>query len=49
MSASGGTVNISWEVASVTIPMSRVELIVNGEVKESVSVSDRERKWYMEL
>jgi hypothetical protein len=41
MSANGGTINISWEVASVTIPMSRVELIVNGEVKESVPVS----KW----
>jgi len=40
MSPNGGTVNISWEVASVTLPMTRVELIVNGEVKESVSVSD---------
>jgi len=40
MSATGGTVNIAWEVASVTIPMSRVELIVNGVVKESVPVSD---------
>ena len=40
MSSNGGTVNITWEVASVTIPMSRVELIVNGEVKESVTVSD---------
>jgi hypothetical protein len=41
MSSNGGTVNVSWNVASVTIPMSRVELIVNGEVKESVPVS----KW----
>jgi hypothetical protein len=40
MSSNGGTVNITWEVASVTMPMSRVELIVNGEVKESVSVSN---------
>jgi hypothetical protein len=39
MSSNGGTVNITWEVASVTIPVTRVELIVNGEVKESVSVS----------
>jgi len=39
MSLNGGTVDITWEVASVTVPMSRVELIVNGEVKESVSVS----------
>ena len=40
MSSNGGTVNITWEVASVTMPMSRVELIVNGEVKESVPVSN---------
>jgi hypothetical protein len=40
MAANGGIVNIGWEAASVTIPMSRVELIVNGEVKESVAVSD---------
>lgn len=39
MSASGGTVDISWEVASVTVPITKVELIVNGEVRESVSVS----------
>ena len=37
--SSGGTVDITWEAASITVPMSRVELIVNGEVKESVSVS----------
>jgi hypothetical protein len=39
MSASGGTVDVMWEVASVTIPMSRVELIVNGEIRESVAVA----------
>ena len=39
MSSTGGTVNISWEVASVTIPVSKIELIVNGEVKESASLS----------
>jgi len=38
MSASGGTVDVTWQVASVTIPMSRVELIVNGEIRESVAV-----------
>jgi hypothetical protein len=37
--ASGGTVDISWQVASVTIPISRVELIVNGEIRESKSIS----------
>jgi hypothetical protein len=38
MSASGGTVDVTWEAASVTVPMSRVELVVNGEVRESVAV-----------
>jgi hypothetical protein len=39
MSANGGTVDVTWQVASVTVPMSRVELIVNGEIRESVAVS----------
>jgi len=38
MSASGGTVDVAWQVASVTVPMSRVELIVNGEIRESITV-----------
>jgi len=38
MSAGGGTVDVTWQVASVTIPMSRVELVVNGEVRESRAV-----------
>ena len=38
MSNSGGTVNVSWEVATVTMPMTKVELIVNGEVHESKTV-----------
>ncbi len=38
MSATGGTVDVSWQVASVTVPMSRVELLVNGEIRESVEV-----------
>jgi len=39
MPASGGTVNVLWEVASATIPMSRVDLVVNGEIRESIEVS----------
>jgi hypothetical protein len=39
MSASGGTVDVVWQVASVTVPMSRVELMVNGEIRESKAVS----------
>jgi hypothetical protein len=39
MSSNGGTVDISWNVASVTVPMTRVELIVNGEITESQEIS----------
>lgn len=39
MSASGGSVSVTWQVASVTVPMSRVELVVNGEIRESTAVS----------
>ncbi len=39
MSASGGTVDVTWQAASVTVPMTRVELIVNGEIRESVAVA----------
>ncbi|MER9560415.1 CehA/McbA family metallohydrolase, partial [Mesorhizobium sp. M0323] len=35
LSSSGGTVNVSWNVASVIVPMTRIDLIVNGEVRES--------------
>lgn len=47
MSANGGTVDVTWQAASVTIPMSRVELIVNGEIRESLEVSpwEKSRHW----
>ena len=35
MTATGGTVDVSWQAASVTVPMSRIDLIVNGEIRES--------------
>ena len=38
MPSNGGTVDVTWQVASVTIPMSRVELIVNGEIRESLAL-----------
>ncbi len=38
MSASGGRLDVTWQVASVTVPMSRVELVVNGEIRESLAV-----------
>ncbi len=40
MSAAGGTLDIAWEAASVTIPMTRIELIVNGEIRESRAVDE---------
>jgi hypothetical protein len=38
LSSHGGTVDVVWQIASVTVPMSRVELVVNGEIRESVAV-----------
>jgi len=38
MTRSGGTVDVMWNLASVTVPMSRVEIIVNGEVRFSQAV-----------
>jgi hypothetical protein len=38
MSATGGTVDVSWKVQSVTVPMSRVQLVVNGEIRQSMEV-----------
>lgn len=38
MKSSGGTVEVEWRAATVTVPMTRVELIVNGEIRESQSV-----------
>ena len=35
MPAGGGTVDISWKLASTIVPMTRVELIVNGTIGES--------------
>lgn len=38
MSSGGGTIHVDWQVASVTVPMTRVELVVNGEIRESTPV-----------
>ena len=35
MGRGGGTVNVTYELASVTVPMTRVDLVVNGEIRES--------------
>jgi len=38
MKRGGGTVDVDWDVASVTIPMTRVDLVVNGEIRKSRQV-----------
>jgi hypothetical protein len=30
---------VAWQAASVTVPMTRVELVVNGEIRESAAVA----------
>jgi hypothetical protein len=35
LTRSGGTLDVTWQVASVTVPVTRVELVVNGEIRES--------------
>ncbi len=47
----GGTVSVDWAAATVTVPMSRVELVINGEIRESRAVdpqSDR-GSWQVKL
>jgi hypothetical protein len=39
LSSHGGTLDVVWQAASVTVPMSRVELVVNGEIRESMAVA----------
>jgi hypothetical protein len=41
MSRTGGSVRVEWSVASVTIPMTRIDLIVNGEIRQSRSINER--------
>ena len=36
--AGGGSLDVEWQVASVTLPASRVELMVNGEIRASQAV-----------
>ena len=42
MKSGGGTVDIEWRAASVTVPMTRIDLVVNGEIRESRSVGTHE-------
>jgi hypothetical protein len=51
MSRSGGSVEVEYELASVTIPMSRADLVVNGEIRESRRIGSRQASghWSVKL
>ena len=51
MKTGGGTVDVTWKVASVTVPMTRLALIVNGEIRESrqVNSSEDEGHWSLKI
>lgn len=38
LSSTGGTLNMEWKVATVTVPLSRIELVVNGETRDIVTI-----------
>ncbi len=45
----GATVSVEWRAASVTVPLSRVELVVNGAIRESREVNPREESGHWEV
>ena len=51
LSSSGGTVHVTWQAVSATLPMTRVELIINGEIIESAAVNHwrAEGSWKVRL
>jgi hypothetical protein len=51
MRSSGGSVDVEWQAASVTIPMTRVDLVVNGEIRESTAVSSEKDRgsWSVQI
>ncbi|WP_216624979.1 CehA/McbA family metallohydrolase [Paenibacillus foliorum] len=36
--ASGGTLDVVWEVSTVTVPVTKIELVCNGELREVLTV-----------
>jgi hypothetical protein len=40
----GGTLDAEWHLATVTVPLSKVELVVNGETRDVVSVPASQRE-----
>jgi hypothetical protein len=49
MGAGGGAVAVEWELACATMDMTRVDLIVNGEVRESREVKARADRGHWDL
>jgi hypothetical protein len=51
LKAAGGTLDVEWQVASVTVPMSQVELVVNGEIRETrkVKPGDDQGHWSVKV
>ena len=49
----GGTLEIDWQVSSVTVPVTQVELVVNGETREVVASdaarSDHSGRWSLKV
>ena len=41
--AGGGTLNVAWKVSTVTVPVVRVEIVVNGEIRETFDTSPEQR------
>jgi hypothetical protein len=46
MKRKGGTITVSWNIASVTVKMTKVELVVNGEIYKSKRVKPDKDKGY---
>jgi len=42
MPTSGGTVDISWQADSITLPLSKIDLIINGKIHESEAINDNQ-------
>lgn len=49
MKSTGGTVGVTWEVASIVTSMAKVELVRNGEIIEAVSVEPQRGKGNWEV
>jgi hypothetical protein len=51
MTRRGGSVDVEYDLASVTLPMTRVDLVVNGEIRESRRIGPKRSRghWSVKL